>query len=245
MKKSLWKALLFSFLITIAGGLLWGLICSTGYMVYVVALISVVGASQVYAKFAKLNIWAVLWIVVWSIIFNEIATILALNLEIVNNLMPELSFARGLDLLFDLIKTEPEVKSAVISDTVFNVLMVIIAGVIMYVNSVVKSKKQMTAVQSDVTPSMQQPERKVDKDLGFEQYYKNVKAEFTSVVANFKQNKDKEQFKAKVHELSQKFFAHSSDEVKQELKVRVEKDSALEGISKEESIVYSTILKLL
>lgn len=229
------------------GGVLWGLVYSAGYMVYAVALLSVFGACAIYGKFAKLNIWGALWIMLWAVLFNEAATMFSINLEIVNNLMPELSFARGLEVLFGLIQNDPTVKDAVVSDTIFNVVVVVVATLVMYIDTVVKSKKQ---ARVEVTPATQEvyvskPTRSTLQDNGFGRYYSNVKADFMKAVLIYKDNKDKDQFKANVRTLADKYLTKSSIDVKRTLKDRVENDLLQEGLSKEEYVTLTTILKML
>lgn len=251
-KNSLWKALLFSALICLAGAVVWGLVYSIGYMVYIVALGTVVLAGVVYRKFYKFNYISFIWIVLLSIIFNEIATFLALNLEIVNELMPELSFARGMELLFELISTNAEVKSAIISDTIFNILAVVIGGVVAWVsiNKQEKKNKSATTIATTATTNnevvkstIEAKEEKVD---AFSNYFNTMKQDFKKVVEEYKQNKDKEAFKEKISTLKAQYIGSlQRQENKDKVKAQVEKELLDETISNVDKVTLTTILKLL
>ncbi len=198
--KCLWKALLFSFLICLAGSIVWGIVYSFGFMVYLVALLTVVFAGQVFVKFYKFNILSFIWISVFAFLLNLVASILALNLEIVNDIYPEYSFARGLELLFDLIKTNTEIRNAFISDILFNFFAVIVGVSIVWINIAIRNKraKNSTQIQTKANVPTTTKQNINNNQSNFDKFYDKLILEFNNVINEFKTNKDSELFKKKI-----------------------------------------------
>lgn len=247
-KQSLWKALLFSALICLGGAIIWGLVYSVGFMVYIVAFGTAFFAGAIFVKFYKFNVGAFFWIALWGVLFNEIAVFVVLNLEIVNNVMPELSFARGWDVLFEVIATNNEVKSAIISDSLFNIFCVFIGAAAVWINIVTQKKRQQHInVVANTQPNEIKSTPIVHKTTGksdFDIFYDKIKAEFGKVAAAFKENKDKDLFKNNIMTLKNKYINKLNDGDKNMIKSRIEAEMQSE-LNKDVKVTLSTIIKVL
>ena len=71
-------ALLFSFLVALAGSVVWGLVYSTGWLVALIGYVTALGCFFVYTRFAKMSKLTFIWTLVWVIVLNILATYVAL-----------------------------------------------------------------------------------------------------------------------------------------------------------------------
>ena len=71
-------ALLFSFLVALAGSVIWGLLYSTGWLVALIGYITAFGCFFVYTRFAKMSKLTYIWTLVWVIVLNIVATFVSL-----------------------------------------------------------------------------------------------------------------------------------------------------------------------
>ena len=75
----LWLALLLSFLVCLAGSILWGLVYSFGWFVSIVAYVTALCAFLVYEKvYKKTTKLAFVWILLWIIALNALVCFAAI-----------------------------------------------------------------------------------------------------------------------------------------------------------------------
>lgn len=268
-KKSLPKALIFSLLICLAGAVVWGLIYSFGYISYVIAFITVMFAGLVYAKCnKKFGFLAFLWVVLWAIIFNEIAIIVATLIELIQEY--SLTFNESLNILLELITTNQEVKNAFIQDTLFNVVFVLLGGIIVVISNAIQKRKlknienieavtttknntpQQTVAENSnyVTPTeTSNNEVQVNKTetqtSSFTNYYNKMKEDFRKIVVEYKETKNQGVFKEKALNLKAKYIDNLKKQESLD-KIRAEAEKELNmPISSIDKATLNTILKFL
>lgn len=117
-------ALLFSFLVALAGSVVWGLLYSTGWLVALIGYITAFGCFFVYTRFAKMSKLTYIWTLVWVIVLNIVATYIALI--IYTSVKFNLSLAEVINRLFSNFGTITEaLMSDIILGIVFSVLGVV------------------------------------------------------------------------------------------------------------------------
>ncbi len=81
-KQNLGLALLFSFLIALAGSIGWGLLYSLGWFATIIAYVTAFGMFAVYSKFAKITPLTFVWTLLWVLILNIISSLLAILITV-------------------------------------------------------------------------------------------------------------------------------------------------------------------
>lgn len=117
-------ALLFSFLVGLAGSIIWGLLYSTGWLVALVGYVTALGMFFVYTRFAKMSKLTFIWTLVWVIVLNILATYIALI--IYTSVKYNLSLAEVINSVFSNFGAITEALLAdIILGIVFSVLGVV------------------------------------------------------------------------------------------------------------------------
>lgn len=144
-KQSLPLALLFSFLVSVAGACLFGLVYYWGFISTWFALLSGMLAFMVYSIFHKTNWLSFVWVLLWTIVLDEVALILSCGLSIGAELDCSLGVALG--SLFELIASDSEVNSAFVKDTALAVFFAVLGVVACFISIKMKNKKEQANMQ--------------------------------------------------------------------------------------------------
>lgn len=119
-------ALLFSFLVALAGSVIWGLLYSTGWLVALVGYATAFGCFFVYTRFAKMSKLTFIWTLVWVILLNILATYIALVIYTAVKYSTPLS-----EVISNLFSRFGAVTKALMSDIILGIVFSVL-GVVSY-----------------------------------------------------------------------------------------------------------------
>lgn len=119
-------ALLFSFLVALAGSIIWALVYSTGWLVSLVGYVAALGSFFVYTRFAKMSKLTFIWTLVWVIVLNIIATYVGLVIYTVSHSTTPLN-----QVISNLFSNFGEVTKVLMPDIILGVVFSVL-GVVSY-----------------------------------------------------------------------------------------------------------------
>lgn len=156
-KKSLLFALLYSFLICLAGGILAGAIYYWGWITSWVSFIVASLSFLVYHKFYKVNWLSFLWIVFWTFAFSEIAFMMASGMIV--SITYNFSFSEGMQIFIETLITNAEYNTLFIKDTIINLVFSLIGVTWYFVYLKIQEKRAKKLAQQNILMQNNQDEK--------------------------------------------------------------------------------------
>lgn len=261
------KAFLFSFLVMLAGAVVWGLLYYIGLFTSWVSLITGLFAVIVYFKFNPNINWVVyVWTICVSITLNFLSLFATLAVYASSGL--GVSFGEGLVYVFNLI-SEPEFMAALTSDIIYTVLFSIIGSVLTIIyfkkkiknDQMIKEAKIQVQTQQDTQLDIQTQETNDISVSNLEVNNENKTQEttivrscdemneysqktvqlITDVVKVYAGNHDKEVFNKTVVEIKNNISKDLSNDEYHKLKLYAKEKMSESGLSNEEMIACQII----
>lgn len=129
-KPNIWLAILCSVAIALVGCVLYGLLYYAGYIAYIAAYLVVVGSAWGYKKFnQKMDLKG--WLIVSIVSIAGILASMFIALAVYVGKEFGLSIGEAFDQLWNLIKTNDSIESAVIRDGVLTAVCIVL-GLVTY-----------------------------------------------------------------------------------------------------------------
>lgn len=252
IKKSTWKALLFSFLTCLGFSVLWGLIYYLGYIAYIVGFACAVCSYAMFVKFyKKVPFWSVLWVLFFSIILTELAMMIVI-LIIFISAYPNMTLGEGIANLYSFIADNAELSKAFLSDTLLNVILITIGVITTWVGFYIKNKKVakkqaiiQNSQQNNETSYLSQEHSYANEyDYTNKEYsYEEIKNAYREVIEEYKYTKDKSILSSKLTFLREKYLKTLSPKGRSLVIKKAQNDLKDVNISTVDKLTLNTILK--
>lgn len=241
IKESLWKALLFSFLIMLAFAVGQGLYIyyAGGFsrILIFLNLASGILATYMFLLYYKKHIvLPIIWIVVFLILLNQIATFIS-EAYYLSKDIDWMSFSETVKQMFYALFDKSKFSTfldydawhnAITQDlktslayAAFGIALCIVSMIVAYVQA--KKQQEMYFVAKPITEEKKEEPKVVEakaeaiKDLKQDKY-KEILTELSLVVKDYLETKDKETFQYNMRKFRSSVYEKLTDEQKQELK---------------------------
>ena len=253
-KSNVGLALLLSFLTTLVGSMVFGLVYAIGYYIYFLAVAEIMLACNVFLKKSKANkkniALAIIWTVVWTFIFNLLAIIICEIYWIASEF--NINFSSAFKTLIDAWKVNPELKSYM-NTRVLQVAGMIVLGCAIYgtyyIIQLNKNLKHNHTVENNVqttnTSSTEQTKSEIiNKDINSEKQHLLI-SDCKKALLNYSKDANNETLKNEITKIKENHISHMSEDEKQKLIEQLSNKQKEENLSKLEEKAIKMLLKIL
>ena len=150
-KTNIFLALLLSFLTSLLGAVVFGVVYALGYYIYLLAILEIVISCKVFLKFcSKKNFTSIFFALIWTIllvfIFN-VASILVCETFFLMKDYPNESFINVFKLLLESWKDVEKVRTFINTRVIEVAAMIVVGGIVYGLASLIHNKKNRKSPQ--------------------------------------------------------------------------------------------------
>lgn len=242
-KQSMGLAFTFSFLVCLAGAVLFGVVYSFGFITMIVPAVAAFLALLVYGKYYKVNWVAYLWVLIWVIILNEVAILLAITFMVMSE--AGAGFGECFLAVITALGTDAEIRGLFIKDSLLNVVFSGVGALIEMSNVKAQLRKEQAAQSMEQTKlqNADQPEDSTVELTPFDKTYNTIFKAYKDAYVTFTISHDNEKFKKELTTLNQTFLA--DENLNKRIKERVESEKAKEELNEQNKKVLDILSEVL
>lgn len=243
-KPRLELAFLYSFLVMLAGAILWGVFYYLGIFSAWVSFLSVWCAIMVYIKYYNKTDWKMyLWVIAFSIVLNIISLFIVIAAIVASE--AGVSLGEALSAVFMVLEADSELMGTMAYDMIMSILFTVV-GVVISVISIKKKRKQDAEKAEEMNNMVNNLNNQVveNKEDNQGKNYLSIIEALTSHVKTYIENQDKEEFNKNIDEFKNNYILNLTADELALLKQKAQELLDTGSVVQELELACNIILKI-